>query len=113
MAIEELKVFMTQWNNRFPYDRWYRKKHRIAFMSRDHMECSFLHEIMEYEEDKLFDRIIEEKVEENSDLYVPNIGQWLKTPIVNQGDEISKSDIEAFQEEVLQIEQMEKEMMNK
>lgn len=113
MTIEEMKVFMVQWNNRFPYDRYFRSKHKIAFMSSAHKESSFINQRLEYIEDSLF-RETENKGKEKSsaDQYIPNIGQWLKSTPIEEGSTITQADIDAFQEEALLMEEMEKEEQN-
>lgn len=97
-TIDEIRTFMIQWNNKFPIDSWWRRKHNIAFMSPEHRECSFIAQLMEYEEEQLFmkARQQKEKEEKNEDPYIPNIGQWLKS---DNSDEIGVNDIEAFREE--------------
>lgn len=63
---------VIEWNLNFPIDRWWRKKHGVAFGSPEHREISFIDQLFEFEEDKLF----EELSEENE--YKPNVGDWLK-----------------------------------
>lgn len=113
MTIDEMKVFMVQWNNRFPYDRYFRSKHKIAFMSSEHRESSFIHQRLEYIEDLLF-RESEKKEKGNSDTdrYIPNIGQWLKSAPIEEGSSITQADIDAFQEEARMMEEIEKEEQN-
>lgn len=43
MTADEIKRFMIRWNNRFPVDHWWRKKHNVPFLSALHKEQSFLH----------------------------------------------------------------------
>lgn len=110
MDIEDMRTFMIQWNNRFPYDRYFRSKHNIAFMSPAHRESSFIHQKMEYIEDMLFREAQERKIEKvDIDQYIPNTGQWLKSTPITEGGTITKADIEAFQEEArLMEEELEK-----
>ena len=51
---KSLREEIIEWNNRFPVDRWWREKHGIAFNSASHRETSFLDQLFEYQEDKLF-----------------------------------------------------------
>ena len=74
MRRSELIQGVVSWNNRFPLDRWWRIKHNVAFMSPVHRESSFIHQLMEFEEDKLFMPDISEEVK-----YVPGVGDFLKT----------------------------------
>ena len=68
MKRSELVQNVINWNNRFPLDRWWRIKHNVAFMSPVHRESSFIHQLMEFEEDKLFMPDISEEVK-----YVPGV----------------------------------------
>lgn len=104
MTIDELKTFMIQWNNRFPYDRWWRKKHGIAFMSEEHRKCSFVAQRMEFEEDSIFSEIRKKELDKNDDVYTPNIGEWLKR---EDSGIIEEYDIEAFRREAALIAEME------
>lgn len=67
----EYREFMVKWNLKFPIDRWYREKHKIPFMSKQHRESSFLNMRLEWEEDRLFNEIDEE-------VYEPSRGDFLK-----------------------------------
>lgn len=67
----EYREFMVKWNLKFPIDRWYREKHKIPFMSKQHRESSFLNMRLEWEEDRLFSEIDEE-------VYEPGKGDFLK-----------------------------------
>lgn len=68
---------IISWNNRFPLDRWWRMKHKVAFLSQAHRESSFISQLIEFEEDKLFVQLTEqkEKIE-----YTPGTGDFLRTP---------------------------------
>lgn len=63
---------IIEWNINFPIDRTWRKKYNIAFNSLCHREISFLDQVFDLEEDKLFYEL------EHPEEYVPNIGDWLK-----------------------------------
>ena len=51
-------------------------KHSVAFMSPEHRESSFLFQLFEFEEDKLFFKGGNEK-EENK--YIPGVGEFLRS----------------------------------
>lgn len=76
MKRNELIQSVISWNTRFPIDRWWRIKHNVAFMSPAHRESSFIHQLMEFEEDKLF---MKEVVTDDADKYIPGIGEMFKT----------------------------------
>lgn len=82
MKREELIRSVNNWNIKFPMDRWWRSKHNVAFMSPAHRECSFIHQVMEFEEDKLYMRVFEEDKPE--DKYVPGVGDLFKTPLTQE-----------------------------
>ena len=63
---------MVKWNLKFPIDRWYREKHKIPFMSKQHRESSFLNMRLEWEEDRLFTEIDE------GGKYEPDKGDFLR-----------------------------------
>ena len=69
------------WNNRFPLDRWWRNKYGIPFMSPAHRESSFLAQLFEFEEDKVFAKLRSEisgGKEEEKDKYIPGSGDIFK-----------------------------------
>lgn len=78
MGHSELEQAVVSWNNRFPLDRWWRNKHDVAFMSPVHRESSFLHQLFEFEEDKLFTRSFGGT--SDPDPYVPGSGDIFRTP---------------------------------
>nr|DAT83583.1 MAG TPA: Protein of unknown function (DUF321) [Caudoviricetes sp.] len=109
MTIDDLRTFMIQWNNKFPYDRWWRKKHGVAFLSPEHRGCSFIHQMMEFEEDMMFNQVLTEKTEKENDPYIPNIGEWIKR---SNSIEIEEYDIASFRAEaemMAKLEEIEKE----
>lgn len=79
MKRSELIRSIVSWNNRFPLDRWWRMKHNIPFMSPEHRESSFIHQLIEFEEDKLFLKEFQTELKPE-DKYVPGIGDLFKTP---------------------------------
>lgn len=105
MTIDELQTFMIQWNEKFPIDRWWRKKHNVSFLSSEHRECSFTAQMMEYQEDVFFAKAIKEQ-DNNDDPYTPNIGEWLKR---DYSEEINQDDIERFRAEAAELEKFEED----
>lgn len=77
MKRSELVQNVINWDSRFPLDRWWRMKYNIPFMSPAHRESSFLFQLFEFEEEKLFVKVIEE--ESQKDDYIPGIGEFLKS----------------------------------
>jgi hypothetical protein len=56
----DVKKFIIDWNNKYPYDRWWRKKYNISFGSEDHKRASFVNMSIEYKEDIYFKKLSEE-----------------------------------------------------
>lgn len=77
MKHSELIQDVVSWNKRFPLDRWWRIKHNIPFMSPAHRESSFISQLFEFEEEKLYSNIYDK--DENEE-YIPGIGEFLKSP---------------------------------
>lgn len=71
---------ILEWNNRFPLDRWWRNKYGISFMSPAHRESSFLDQLFEFEEDKLFAEMFSKKEKKDGFAYVPGSGDIFKAP---------------------------------
>ncbi len=80
---------IIDWNLNFPIDRWWRKKHGVAFNSSAHREISFLDQLFEFEEDKLFDEL------QGENEYKPNVGDWLEV-----GDVTDEQFIEQARDEM-------------
>lgn len=67
-----VKDFCYQWSVKYPIDRWWRNKHKVAFNSPQHRSVSFIDMRIEFEEDMIFRK---GRLENN---YIPNKGEWLK-----------------------------------
>lgn len=109
---DELKDFVIRWNTRFPYDRYVRKKHNIAFLSEEHKSMSFFASMMEYEEDMLFSELRKGDNEDKKVEYIPNTGDWLMSDFeATRGEvqEITKNDMAMFREEMYRIMKEEEE----
>lgn len=76
MKRSELVQGVINWNRKFPLDRWWRVKHNVPFMSPVHRESSFIHQLMEYEEDSLFYKAVVDKGEP----YIPGAHDIFKAP---------------------------------
>lgn len=89
-TIEDVKNFVLEWNLRSPKDHWWREKHNIPFNSSDHRASSFIDQLIEYEEDKIFRDIIKEEVDKLKDdyepiqRYIPGQGNFLNKRIITQ-----------------------------
>lgn len=64
---EEVDYFIFKWHE-FPIDYWWRKKYNVPFGSRRHREMSFIDMLIEWREDLIMNKSIEEEkqtVDEN------------------------------------------------
>lgn len=75
--------FVENWNEKFPYDLWWRTKHNIPFGSKKHKESSPILQRIEFEEDSFFKEIKKQK-ESIDDTY--KIGDWLNEQILNESE---------------------------
>lgn len=79
MKRSELVQGIISWNKKFPLDRWWRQKYGVAFMSSVHRETSFIHQLMEYEEDRLFFDLPDNS--SSDEKYIPGIGDIFKSSL--------------------------------
>jgi hypothetical protein len=54
LGLEDITTFIFNWNNKFPLDRWYRRKYDIPFNSKEHRDISLLDILIDYQEDFIF-----------------------------------------------------------
>ena len=73
MKLQKFKEEVFIWNMQFPVDKWWREKYKVPFMSKLHRDCSFIDQIFEYEEERLFKEVSQNDKTE----YIPNIGEYL------------------------------------
>lgn len=89
-TIDDVKGFVYNWNLRYPIDRWWREKHNIPFNSQDHRVSNFIDQLIEREEDLLFQTIIEEEIQKTKEDYVeeekykPGTGNFLSKREVSE-----------------------------
>lgn len=88
---DDIRQYIIEWDTRFPIDRWWRKKYTSAFNSPSHRESNFIDQLIEYEEDQLFQEL------DNQEEYIPNTGDWIKQQKVTQ--ESLQDSINSFREE--------------
>lgn len=71
ITIDALKAFVITWNNKFPFDKLFRKKYGIPFNSEQHRQLSQIDVYMEILEDKLIENhfIKQQKQKELFDSY--------------------------------------------
>lgn len=70
----DIRKFIIEWNSRYPYDKYIRKKYGIIFGSKQHRELNFLDMAIEYKEDAIIDEAIEEQMnQENKNFWKSDI----------------------------------------
>lgn len=99
MKRSELVQGVINWNRKFPLDRWWRQKHNVPFMSPAHRESSFIHQLMEYEEDKVFLETVGKR--KDSETYIPGAHDMFKAPSTMKGfmDEAEREIQEMLEQE--------------
>ena len=82
---ESVVAYITDWNVEYPVDRYWREKYKIPFNSPQHRSISFIDELIDYEEDLLFERLYEssKKDKEIEELYERGKGNWLKKQVMS------------------------------
>ena len=94
--------FLIEWNFLFPLDRWWRLKHGVAFLSKEHLEISQLQITYEYLEEKMFEDFLEEgkrRIEIDKEY---KAGNWINLNTINSKEEDSlfdNLDIREFNDE--------------
>lgn len=79
--------FVMDWNLRFPLDRWWRSKHKIAFNSPVHRAMNPMDIMLEFMEDKLYNKAVEMEMMNKKKLDEFEKGKWLKEQAVTKEDE--------------------------
>lgn len=94
--MKTLKNEIIEWNSKFPVDRWWRLKHNVPYMSKQHREASFIDMLFEFEEEMMFNELDSEST------YTPNTGNWLNTSGQTENQKITslvdefRKDLEHF-----------------
>ena len=82
MKKNNIRQSVVAWNNRFPLDRWWRKKYDVPYLSEKHRESSFFWQYWEYYEDVVFKEHYDKKDEDGDsqipDKYIPLKDNWWK-----------------------------------
>lgn len=94
LNIKEIESFILEWNIDFPVDRWWRTKHGISFNSSLHREISFIDMYIEFYEDSLYNKSIEQSQKRKKDPYIPNSNDFLYLSEGHNGNELSDEDFD-------------------
>ena len=74
---------ILKWNNKFPLDRWWRKKYKIPYLSKEHREFCFYNQYFEFHEDIFFNKL-SDKEEGIDDNLSGKSSWWAGTPITEK-----------------------------
>jgi len=84
----QVKDFVVEWNLKFPIDKWWRQRHKVAFNSQNHRDVSFIDIRFEYEEEKAYNELM------SKGSYKPNSGNWInvdeKTEFLTDEEKVEK-----------------------
>ena len=80
-----LQKFILEWNARWPFDYYIRKKHGIIFGSPEHRALNFIDMAIEYAEDNVLAREDEKSMHLNERNFEQKIGLKIKGSEDNQG----------------------------
>ncbi len=98
---EDIIDFIEQWNARYPIDFWWRRKHKVAFNSNKHRQHSMLDMRIEFEEDRLYEEQVENKVTSMSNKerkYIPGRGMYFYGGNDSVKEKMSEEDVvDAFE----------------
>ena len=87
----DLKLFVVEWNNRYPLDRWLRKKYNLRFNSQEHRKSNLLDAYFEFLEESAFDNAKKNLNEERQKEERYKQNGWLQERTV-KFEEINLSD---------------------
>lgn len=93
--------FITKWNVKYPFDRVWREKYKIPFLSEQHKQMSLEEIKLDIIEDEIYSRLRKEYLQELQRLekvdnlhlssseaeYIPNTGNFLRSRGSNMTEE--------------------------
>jgi len=98
----ELTNYITNWNIKYPFDKAWRSKHKIPFLSIQHKQMCLIDILLEQKEDKVYEDLRakylkEQKGKEELSIiplrdreYIPGEGNYLKP----REDSMSEKEVE-------------------
>jgi hypothetical protein len=83
MKISKIRQSVIDWNNRFPLDRWWRRKYNVPFLSQAHRESTFYSHYFDYYEEVVYKELQEEyaknkEQDKGKNDYTPMSNNWWK-----------------------------------
>lgn len=76
----DIDNFIKNWNLKYPYDRWWRKKYNVPFGSKKHKKASFIDMAIEYKEDMWHYKM--KQKEEDDEINGEIIGEKIDNPTI-------------------------------
>lgn len=74
--VTKTEDFIKEWNQTFPFDKWYRDRYKIGLFSKAHLELCQIDIYMEWKEHQVFEgyiKLIQENEERLKDFKKGNI----------------------------------------
>jgi hypothetical protein len=79
LTTQHIEDFLLKWNLRYKFDRDYRKKYKIGFLSTPHKQLCYIDIFLDIYEDRLADKYSEEYKKASLDREDYNqTGRWLR-----------------------------------
>ena len=82
--VNPYREYITDWNIKYPLDRWWREKFKVAIFSDEHKRATFLDMRLQYEEECLYNEV--RKPKEGVEVYIPGKGDYFKSLTNNQSE---------------------------
>lgn len=89
---------MAEWNNTFPLDHWWRKKHNIPYNSLDHKSANQLDIYFEWLEEQMFEEYQKQIKIDDENIKLYDKGILLKEQKIEEEDDnlFDKIDVRVF-----------------
>lgn len=82
-----LESFLLSWNHRFRYDRLWRRKYNIPFLSEKHLQANQIDIYLDMLEDRLYDRAQDAYEQKQKDSEAYKKGSFLKEEVLSIEEE--------------------------
>ena len=87
LDLNNLEDFFIYWNSLFPFDRSYRKKYNIGFLSKEHLNLNQIEIALDALEDDFFISLVEERKALHEKREKFDKGEWLNSKIEAYNEE--------------------------
>lgn len=79
--------FVREWNSKYPYDRWWRKKYNIPFGSKEHREANFIDMAIDFAEDMYYAKMKRIDVDEDIDEAEKQVDELIESNTIKYNKE--------------------------